>query len=250
VRTVSPFEAFPGSLAEALASYAHKLESTLKPAAFGRHLEGLNLLGYYAREEGVEQVVQLDADALRDFLGVWYVRRWAERSPEGVKQLLATIEKLTAWLDKSRGTHVGSQYTARLLPGFKRDLPRVVEAVCAMDEVADERLQDALEHFDEMMNGVADILDEESALDSVRVRTLTVLEIEGGVVHVAERAPIEEEDDEDDEDEEDEEVTRVTLPESAASLLRIGDVIEAEIARNPNGWTVVTLVGVYPEGAV
>ena len=248
VRMVSPFETPPVSLAEALASYAHKLEATLKPAAFGRHLEGLNLLAYYAREEGIDQVAQLDAEALRDFLAVWYVRRWAERSVDDVKRLLGTIEKLTAWLDKGRGTSIGAQYKERLLPELKRDLPRVVEAVCVMDEVADERLEDALAQFDDIMEGAAELLDE-SDEDSVRVRTLSVLEVEGAVVHVAERAPIEDETDEGD-DEDAEEVTRVTLPERVSSLLRVGDVIEAEIARGRDGWTVVTLVGVYPEGAV
>jgi hypothetical protein len=259
VRKASPFESFPGALAEALAAYAHKLESTLKPATFEGHLEGLNLLAFYAREEGIEEVAQLDAEALQDFLGVWYVRRWAERSVDGVKHLLVTIEKLTAWLDASRGARVGSKFKS-LLPSLKKDVPRVVAAVCTMDEVLDERLEEVMEHFDDLMTGAAKLLDESEegqppAEEPVFVRTLSVLAVDGVSVRVAERPPVVEdeegEDDENDEDSEpDEEITLVTLPEHVASLLRPGDVIEAEIGRAGDGWAVVSLIGAYPEGVV
>jgi hypothetical protein len=249
VRDVTQFEAFPGSLAEALAAYASKLESTLKPAAFAKHIEGINLLGRYGREAGIDQLSGLDLDALRDFLCVWYVRRWAERSVDGIKNLLGTIEKLTAWLDKNRHTSIGAAYKKRLVPEFAESLPRILGAVAAMDDAFDATLETALESLEEALEGGAEI--EEPVgdpLDAVCLRAFSVLAVDGNLVRVEERPSLDPDADRDDES--DEEIGEVFLPEHVAGFLRAGDVFEAEVTDTERGWTVVTFVGAYPAGAV
>jgi hypothetical protein len=230
VRAMALFEPPSGSVAEAACAYVRKLEETLKPAALERHVEGISLFAHYTLHEEISRLEDLDVSDLRHFLGVWYVRHWARRSAQDVGHLVTAVEKLTAWLDKARGTRLHKSFK-RVVAELRPDLVRVMTAVDAVD-----RAQRARENA-----GGADFDGFDYAPDEVRVGEFAVVGGDGATLRVEERPggsadgaqP----------------VTEIDVPAEAAGLLRAGDVLEAELYREAGRWRVSDLIGVYPPSA-
>jgi hypothetical protein len=210
VRGLDPEDRPEGSLAADAHAFLAETTASLKPETAEAHAVAVSLLAHYAAGRGLSRAEGLDADALLDFLAVWYPRVPVDRTLGTTRRLLGSVGKFAAWLDRRRGTTVGGEFKRRVLPALKEDLPRTLKAADEIDRLG------PMFGISQMLYALAAEDPERGAAESRRGR-FAVVSVDGASVTMRERpadpdaaAPL-----------------RTTeLPGAAARLLRPGDVLE------------------------
>lgn len=229
-----------GSIADALYSFLRETTPKLKPDTAEEQILAANLFLYYATEDGLSHAQQIDADALMEFLGIWYTRMWSERSTTGARVLLTLMGKFTAWLDKTHNTTIGSEFKKTVLPALKDDLPRTVKASNLMTDHltfgAMFSVMDALRNTGSAAM-TAQSNPEESASEGFRV--FTIVDLKNEWVSLRERF-------DDDEPHPNSRIYRILSSVKAIKELRRGDVVEGVVLREGSIDILARLAGVYP----
>ena len=128
VRELGPEERPPGSVAAECYDFLAETKGSVKPETLEAHALNLSLLSEFCtlRESAlVEQFT--DAELLR-FVAIGFPVETPDRTAGAARQLLATMKRFTAWLDRRHATALHQFLVEHVLPAVKDDLPRVVRA--------------------------------------------------------------------------------------------------------------------------
>ncbi len=112
VRHLSSTERPPGSVAQAAFAFLDSTTSRLKPETAELYAVAVSLLVHFCREREIDTDTAVTADALLDFLAVWYPRVTQDRTVGATRSLLTTIGRFATWLDRNHAD------------GGRRGLPR------------------------------------------------------------------------------------------------------------------------------
>ena len=135
VRTFAPEERPAGSIAEAAHAFLAECAASLKEETVEQHALAASLLVHFCNLRDVTSLDELDEDELLRFVTVGYPAESPDRTKTGARHLLASVGKLTAWLDKNRGTALNRYFKQQVLPAVRDDLPRVMKASGEIDAV-------------------------------------------------------------------------------------------------------------------
>jgi hypothetical protein len=229
VRERAASECPPGSLVEAARAFLAETEGMSKGAAARSRAEGVNLLLRFADEEGIDEVEALTSEALRRFAGAWYTRAWSERGRDNATAMLSTLEAFGEWLERSRGWTGGEQFVRSMLPGFKADLPRTVEATVLLAAASaddDESVDDDAwsEIGDESLEGIFVII----GVRDRRIDAELRMGLDDDGAEVAPGSPL-----------------GFDLDPAVTSHLRPGDYFSGCLTRFGDEWKVVYLNGFF-----
>lgn len=237
------------SIAAAARDFLVDLGTSLKSETIEAHALSVNMLVHFSASDERSTIDDLDEEMLFDFLSVWYPRSWGQPSASNAKQLLSSMGKFTAWLDKTHGTSVGHDYKKIVFPALKDDLPRIAKAERdIVRTISLPSLDDALGELDaedpsSLGRALGVLLGSPNDADAVR-GTFAIVTIDGDTALARKRAGDFEG------EEEDETIYKIALPPEAAEALRPGDVLLAALSPGDKRWSITALLAIYPPAAV
>ena len=178
---------------------------------------------------------KLEAPVVRDFLARWCSERSGTNQVPSPEILLTSIESFLNWLGRS-----DSEFT-RLLDELSRTLPRAVEITAALSHHL--ALRGGAFSFPEFLTTFAeggqsqydiDIAGEGGGPGAIE-GYFKVLRVEGSSAEVEEMIS-------------EERVWPLLLPDEVARLIEPGYIVNLEIIRNPEGWSISACGFAYPPG--
>jgi hypothetical protein len=201
---------------------------------------------YLEGDSALERAEAIQSSDLRDFIRDWY-RAGEDVDREVVEHFVSAVLGWAEWLDTHLEARPGAPSRLSALAPLEEELPRTAEAWAIMQQhVRDAPLSEAIPVEEEetgaalgtVTGGLTRVIQPEGVdYAAADEDTFQVLELADDRVLLQSptRQALGEQP-----------IPVVGVPSTAARLLRVGDILHAEIAPTPAGWELLHVESIYP----
>jgi hypothetical protein len=197
-------------------------------------IESLELLTAYFSGAGTPG--DISPERLRDFLARWYVEKAGPRAPRP-EALLDSLAHFFRWADEQTETRIAAECLP-ILGELRQSLPPALQVAEMLSNELAERggafgFPEFLTSFDEGGRSGYD-LDEPGEVGAIEGYFI-ITRVEGMTVEAEETIS-------------EERIWPIIFPASAASLIRVGMIVNLELVRTLEGWQIAASGFAYPPG--